>query len=296
MEFIQKCLEILEPIEPIPTGTPEKLGREAFKAVIFDIYGTLIVSSSGDIDKAEISSASLQKALNAGGFVIEAKEAEREKCLIDLLDRFKQEIDFQHSALKEIGHPYPEIEILQIWTAVLESVAYVKITKESNLKLMAFVFELLSNKIYPMPHMKKLLDGLLSKGKPLGIVSNAQFYTPVIMNYFITDFMYENEFIAGFDKDLCVFSYKMLRAKPDVAIFEPVVESLRKRGIEPHEAVFVGNDMLKDIYTASKVGLKTCLFAGDKRSLRMRNADTRVDGLQPDYIINDLSQLLEIVC
>jgi len=295
MEYIQKCLEILEPLLPIPTNTEEKIERGAFKAVIFDIYGTLLVSSSGDIDKAEISSANLEKALDAGGYQLLSANSSRDEMLLNLLDLFKAEIEKQHSTLKQKGHPYPEIEILDVWQNVFAEVDYIQELENASLHSMAFVFELLSNKIYPMPGMKSVLDGLLDKKIPLGIVSNAQFYTPVIMNYFITEFMYEKEFIAGFDDDLCVFSYKILRAKPDTAIFVPILEGLKKRGIKPEEALFVGNDMLKDVYTAHKSGLKTCLFAGDKRSLRLREDDERLAGIEADYIITDLSQLLEIV-
>jgi putative hydrolase of the HAD superfamily len=59
--------------------------------------------------------------------------------------------------------------------------------------------------------------------------------------------------------------------------------------------LFVGNDRLKDIYPAHRVGMKTCLFAGDQRSLRLREDDERVQGLEPDFIIDDLQQLLDIV-
>jgi putative hydrolase of the HAD superfamily len=59
--------------------------------------------------------------------------------------------------------------------------------------------------------------------------------------------------------------------------------------------LFIGNDMLKDIYASSQVGFKTALFAGDKRSLRLRDDDERTAGLKPDYVITELSQILEIV-
>lgn len=295
MEYIQKCLKILEPLKPIETGTETKISKGNFKAVIFDIYGTLLVSSSGDIDKAEISTAYLKQALDGGGYSLteNGSMSENDK-LVDLLKKFRQQIEAEHTFLKSKGYESPEIEIIDIWTKVLDKVDYV-IAKEANLKRMAFIFELLSNKIYPMPHMKQILDDLLGKKIPLGIVSNAQFYTPVIMNFFLTDFMYEKEFITGFDEDLCVFSYKINRAKPDVGVFDTIVEGLKERGIAPDEALFVGNDMLKDVYTASQAGLKTCLFAGDKRSLRWRENDERVKGLKPDYIIDDLNQLSEIV-
>lgn len=59
--------------------------------------------------------------------------------------------------------------------------------------------------------------------------------------------------------------------------------------------LFIGNDRLKDIYPAHRVGMKTCLFAGDQRSLRLREGDSMVQGIEPDFIVDDLQQLLDIV-
>ena len=48
------------------------------------------------------------------------------------------------------------------------------------------------------------------------------------------------------------------------------VGALGKNGVAPGEVLYVGNDMLNDVYAAGQVGFRTALFAGDQRSLRMR--------------------------
>ena len=53
--------------------------------------------------------------------------------------------------------------------------------------------------------------------------------------------------------------------------------------------------MFKDIYPASKVGFKTVLFAGDGRSLRLREDKEEVKGLNPDYAVGDLESILKII-
>ena len=57
--------------------------------------------------------------------------------------------------------------------------------------------------------------------------------------------------------------------------------------------MYVGNDMLNDIASAAKVGLRTALFAGDARSLRWRKGDERVEGVVPDLVLTDLLQLVD---
>ena len=63
MKHIEELLSSLEVLSPIDTGvSPSYTEDPAIKAVVFDIYGTLLVSSSGDIDQAEISTKNLNQA------------------------------------------------------------------------------------------------------------------------------------------------------------------------------------------------------------------------------------------
>ncbi len=296
---IKKWLDNTEKLEPIPTTFCPNLKTDSgqkIKAVIFDIYGTLLISSSGDIDQASLSGDNMRSAMEAGGFDLQS--CQPGVCTF-LLDQLQEQIAIQHNELRLQGHPFPDVDIFKVWEGMFAAAEEQKLLKRLGSESLVdtiFVFEILSNKVYPMPGMKEVLNALTLKGIPLGIVSNAQFYTPIIMNYFLTGEFTPRQDIELFDKDLSVFSFKELRAKPDTALFDPIKTTLEnKYKIQASEAVFVGNDMLKDVYTATNSGLKTILFAGDERSLRLREKDARVKGMFPDFIINDLSQLTKII-
>ncbi len=300
-EYIQHTKDFLDnllALEPIPTQKPTYIARdESIKAVVFDIYGTLIISASGDVDQAEISVDHLDKALQTAGYqwLGNAKEEHG----LQLLALLEEGIKKFQANLKQKGYPYPEIDIMAIWAEIFsyaQEQKWLMETEQADLKLHTVLFELLSNKVYPMPGMKDFLQELFASNIPKGIVSNAQFYTPLIMNYFIQNKVTNDEHVHGFDEDLSFYSYKLLRSKPDVSLFEALAKALKdKYNIEPHEAVFVGNDMLKDVWTASQVGFKTILFAADKRSLRERKDDERCKNLHPDYVIDNLMQIFDIV-
>jgi len=49
--------------------------------------------------------------------------------------------------------------------------------------------------------------------------------------------------------------------------------------------------MLNDIQPSGELGFRTALFAGDERSLRLREGDRRVENVSPDLIITDLRVL-----
>ncbi len=296
---IKKWLDSSENLQPIATTFCPNLktdSKEKVKAVIFDIYGTLLISSSGDIDQASLNKENMRAAMEAGGFDLSGCKNETYSFL---LDQLQEQVKKQHEELKTQGHPYPDVDIFKVWKGmfeVAESKGLIKLAGNESWADAIMVFELLSNRVYPMPGMKEVLQEITEMGIPIGIVSNAQFYTPIIMNYFLTGEFSTDQHIDLFDEDLSVYSFKELRAKPDTALFNKFIPVLNsKYNIEPSETLFVGNDMLKDVYTATKAGLRTVLFAGDERSLRLREDDPRVKGMFPDFIINDLKQLTKII-
>ena len=118
----------------------------------------------------------------------------------------------------------------------------------------------------------------------------------MLMNFFLDNDVLNSEEIKPFDPDLTVYSFKMLKAKPEMALFTRIIPVLREKyGIEPHQGLFIGNDMFNDIYPAGQSGFKTALFAGDKRSLRLRKDKKELAGLSPDMVITDLNQLIELI-
>ncbi|MBN2635706.1 MAG: HAD family hydrolase [Prolixibacteraceae bacterium] len=298
MESIEQLLIDLPKLEPIQTGTQAVFHKdESIKAVVFDIYGTLLISSSGDVEEAEMSVKNLEKAFRAGN--IEVIPSESVDALQHILHDFEYTIDICHREAKKNEVPYPEIDILSIWEIVLLHARRKKLIQfngEANVMEMTCVFEFLSNKVYPMPGFKATVEEINQKGLPLGIVSNAQFYTPVLMNYFLGRGVQIKEEIEPFDPELTVYSYKLGVGKPEISLFNELLPVLKnKYNLKPEEVLFVGNDMLKDIYTSSRAGFKTALFAGDRRSLRLRSDDERVKGLKPDFIVTDLKQIFEII-
>jgi putative hydrolase of the HAD superfamily len=296
---IRDFLNDLEPLRPIETEIKEKLSDiPNSKAFIFDIYGTLIISDSGDIDHATFASGNLLQAINKAGIPIHVNdEEEKTEFLKEILEKFKNTIAHIHTEKKENNIPFPEINIISVWEEVLESFSEegkISVPDDKDIRIFSFLFELMSNKIYSMPHMKEVLTKLKSQGYPLGIVSNAQFYTPVIMNFLLENEITDKEFIYHFEPELTFYSYKYGISKPDTQLFYNLKKSLKNHyGIRPEEALYIGNDMYNDIYPASKTGFRTALFAGDKRSLRLREDIPLIKNVKPDLIIKDLGRLLE---
>jgi putative hydrolase of the HAD superfamily len=149
-------------------------------------------------------------------------------------------------------------------------------------------FEMIMNPVWPMPGLEKLLEHCRSCGISLGIISNAQFFTPCLFEWLLQATPVQ----LGFDAELTWYSYRNGCAKPSPALFQKALRMLANRGIAPQHVAFIGNDMRNDIRPAWQTGFQTILFAGDSRSLRLREDDPLCKNLTPDMVVNHLNQLI----
>ena len=277
-----------EPLEPIPTDTVAKLPKlPDIKAVLFDVYGTLIISGVGDISLTESENRDtvIARALASQGIGIPFSER------AGLSERFRSVIA-QHQEKERLnGTDWPEVDIRSVWRDFVEDGDQL-CPSGKQLNAVATFYETLVNPVWPMPHLIEVMDTLRKSSLELGIVSNAQFFTPLMFEAFLE----KNVHAVGFQKDLCFWSFAHLKAKPGTALYEKAVWTLGETyKIQAHEVLYVGNDMRNDIMPAQRVGMRTALFAQDKRSLRWRKGDTSVDGIEPDAVVTDLRQVLDIV-
>jgi putative hydrolase of the HAD superfamily len=143
-----------------------------------------------------------------------------------------------------------------------------------------------------MPGMARMLRQLVQKNLSLGVVSNAQFFTPLLFEAFFPGGLPA----LGIPERFCTWSWKHGIAKPSSDFFQIAIERIKKEHLcRPKEILVVGNDMLNDVSAASRLGCSTVLFAGDTRSLRLRENDCECRKTKPDAIITHLDQLGRII-
>ena len=270
------------PLAPKPTELAPRLQRLSdVEAVLFDVYGTMLISASGDI-----GTDSKEHKIHAARETMDMFKIDTSVPAAELIRKLEQSILKEHATLKARGVKYPEVVIAEIWQDVLCGRPG---AEEIDVEHFALEFELRVNPTWPMPDLESALSSLRSHGVILGIVSNAQFFTPVILATLMNKSLDE----LGFRSELSYFSYEHRQAKPGSFLYQEARERFGAMGISPSNVVYVGNDMLNDVVAAGSVGFRTALFAGDSRSLRLREGDERVDGIEPDVIITSLLQLID---
>ena len=275
------------PLQPIPTDCASNVPRlEGISAVVFDVYGTMLISGCGEIGSATAVDSAEAAQLALTELDLHPKSNAGAACVRWL----KEAIHSDHTVKCSQGIDYPEVDICLIWQTVL-----VRALNEGLIKGMAdpravsVAYECRVNPVWPMPGLREVIAAMRSFGLELGMVSNAQFFTSLLVEMLLGQSLAN----LGFASKRCIWSYRLGEAKPALRLYQLLLDNMG--GIKPEQILYVGNDVRNDILPASKIGMRTALFAGDRRSLRLREDDPNCASVCPDAIVTDLHQLLNIV-
>lgn len=287
-QLIEHIRDHSKPLAPVETGESKFTAQaHGIKAVVFDVYGTLFISGSGDISLAENEdrSPAIMAALETAGFEILNRGLDWSGLFMQTLQSFRE-------ARHAESITYPEVRIVEVWQSLVDdAVASGSLKGSGDLQLAIVDHECRVNPCWPMPNLNLTLEKLSEMRFPLGIVSNAQFYTPLLFPALIG----RSHEDYAFRSDFCIWSWVEREGKPSTGLYEKLRKSLLSEGIDSSDVLYVGNDLRNDIWPASELGFKTVLFAGDKRSLRWRREDPDCRHVSPEFIITDLAQLFDIL-
>ncbi len=287
--------ELSEPLQIKPTDTEPHLEKLAdIRVIAYDFYGTLFISGVGDIgvDDGNLDSSIFMEILNGAGIQIKSSIAADKGFEIynRVVNRFIEN-------LKQKGIEYPEPDIREVWSEVLQVMKSEELVTfvDSPLlhKTISVEFESRINPVWPMPGVKKTLHYFKKLGIPQGIISNSQFYTPIVLEALTDSSLSE----LGFHPSLLHWSFEEQMKKPGLTFYRNYLKKLTtfNSTLKAEHVLYIGNDMLKDVWPAHTIGMKTALFAGDSRSLKWRREDPRCENLKPDLVITELSQLTDVI-
>lgn len=296
------------PLTPIATDAASRLqSLPGIRCVLFDVYGTLLVSGSGEVGTLlpDAEGDAFRESLAAVGVAValppEAAGARSDGSLTEERGRkaLTAAVAASHARDRADGVEYPEVDIVDIWRDCLAQLADEGLLPPPtgsdwgtlDFEQLALEYELRTNPVWPMPGAETCLASMRQRGILTGLISNAQFFTPRILAALMPAAFSD----LDSSNDVQYYSYRHRQAKPGLALYELAVQDLADRGISPHEVLYVGNDMLNDMWPASQVGFRTALFAGDRRSLRWREGDSRVADLKADVVVSELASLIECV-
>lgn len=233
------------------------------KAIIFDINGTLINIHTDE--GCEEIYRGISHFLTYQGIHIHRWA---------LRDEYYKIMDAQRSASVE---DFPEFDAVALWREFLRRRPEAcQALPEEKLRVLPLVLAEMYRGISRFrlrlyPEVKNILDDLAQRYK-LAALSDAQSAWAVPELRALDLDRYFDPIIVSGD-----YGFR----KPDRRIFQAALDGL---GVEPREALFVGNDMFRDVYGAKQLDLRTIYFYSNQGRNRSERAE-------PDYSIHQFAEL-----
>ena len=220
-----------------------------FRAVIFDIYGTLLDAAPGGVKPDLFTDPVLRDILREFGHEPPPSPSTELHAAVR-----------RHHAASVAA--FPEIDLRILWREILA------LEPGTDTAPLIEALEAAWHPATPMPGAAATIQRLARAGISLGLLSNAQCNTLTSLGG-LQDF---------FAPELTLLSYQHGIAKPSPELFQLMAERLAGRGISPAETLYIGNDPQHDILPAAAVGFRTGLFTGGKEP-------SISDSCTPDFII-----------
>ena len=226
--LIERIRSASIPREPIPTEVQAHLAPLTdIRCILFDIYGTLFISGSGDVGVAAAthSADAFSQALAACNIGYLEKNKTIGSCGLEL---YFETIRAEQDLARAQGIAHPEVEIRQVWQRIFENLMAEKLVESvptsETFSHVALAYECLVNPVWPMPGVIETMTHLRNAGMRLGIISNAQFFTPLLFSALLDS----DAPSLGIDEALTIYSYVLREAKPSPRLFQQVLDTLRR--------------------------------------------------------------------
>jgi putative hydrolase of the HAD superfamily len=223
----------------------------AIKGILFDLYGTLI-----DIETDE----SLEEIYRGIAHYLTYHGVYLHRW--EVRDRYYEIMKQQK---EESGEEYREIDVEAIWKSLLRQEGIrAPLARRRLATILAQIYRAISRKRLQLyPDVKRVLDELRPTYR-MALVSDAQpcYALPELKAVGLDGY---------FDPTIISAHYGF--RKPDARLMGKALDRLK---LGPAEVICVGNDMYRDIYGASQLGIKT-IFVESNQGAKSH------DNVTPDY-------------
>lgn len=225
------------------------------KAVLFDLYGTLINIRT---DESDLSIYEILSRYLTYHFIFISPE---------ILKKTYFEKIQQH--LSQSKESFPEVDVYKIFFDIMHSFGNKKYSQNTIIDISMLFRSLTIRRFEPFDGIYDVLPEIYRKNKT-ALISDAQWVFA------------ESEIkILGIDRffKYRIFSSKYGFKKPDKRLFNI---AMKKLGVRPEDSIYIGNNLARDLVGAKMAGMKFLLFRGECKTY---------NGFQPDGCFNEYHEL-----
>lgn len=287
-------------------AAPYSAPLEGIKAVTWNIYGTLLLISDGELLfthpqplRMEIALEKTIKEFNMWNSMTRKPGAPWKY----MLAQFEEVLEeAKHGRVKHTGEA-PAVNLGKVWEKLVRRLEMKDYEYDHEFygdvaafgQKIAFFYHKCLQSVGAMNHAAEVVERISHAGLDQALLSDAQ---PFTLDQIVRAFQSSKPMSPIgelFKLSCCTFSFQEGVCMPSKSMFVSCAERFEKRGVEPEEILHVGSRMRDNLAIAKQLGMRTALFAGDKLSFQASQAEVRDTKLKPDRLITDLGQLLRVL-
>jgi FMN phosphatase YigB (HAD superfamily) len=286
-----------------PRAKPHLVRLPGVRAVLWNIYGTVLAVSGGDLWLQHPNDFVMNLALD--------KTVQEFKMWGSMSRKPGQPADYMKLIYEQVldemrltsgGERFPEVAADRLWEAIIKKLFQKDYTFDANFygslneysRKVAYFFHASLQGTACYPGAAEALRSVAEAGLAQGLLADGQCFTRVQLQrgLAVQEPVNLDELL---EPGLCVLSYELRGRKPSDRLFRQALQALGQRRLAPEQVLHVGSRVAQDIVPARRLGLKTALFAGDRASLQATAEQLRESMSRPDVLLTELSQIASVV-
>jgi hypothetical protein len=275
------------------------------RAVVWNVYGTLLSIAEGDL-KFETATdfqlgIALEKTIHE--FKMWASMSRKPGQPSEYMREIYRKVLDEQKLAPSVGEKYPELLAEKVWESIIKKLQQKEYKYDAGIygpmpeycKKIAYFFHASLQGTGCYEGAASAMRGLYATGIVQGLMGDGQCFTPAQLGKHLANqdpAAILDEMVGPNDR---ILSHAYRARKPSDTLFGAAIEAMGKRGIEPSEILHIGSSLTRDVGPAKKWGMKTALFAGDRLSLSATSEQLKDPLYRPDRLLTELSQTPQLI-
>lgn len=287
-------------------ATPSAAPLPGIRAVLWDVYGTLLRITGGKFGCVPKDEVRLQIALektihefNMWNFMYRRPGPPWQS----IIGQYLNATERQKLAGVERRGDFPEVDLVDVWQSIIERLFDKDYQYDQGIygglrefsEKVAFFFHSSLQGTEPRKGAVQAMRDVSESGLVQGLLADGQSFTMVQLLRALSSQATLPPLYELFRPDTILLSTSLGIRKPSKTLFEYAASQLRSSSIAPDEILHISCRLQTDLMPAKAAGMKTALLAAERSGLEVRSDQLKDPAARPDRLLTDLSQLSSVI-
>ena len=308
-EWLAQRDDLIWPVAPsrVPRkAIPSIKPLPGVKAVAWNVYGTLLRITDGDLLLLPAQEIRMQVALEKTIHEFNMWQSMTRKAGAPwehLFTQYKNVLEEMQLTVPAKKGDVGQVSSTKLWRKLISRLEQKEYQydvdfygdSDEHAEKVAFFFHSCLQGVAEMDKAALVVKAVAESGIAQGLLADGQSFT---LTQLLRAFQATTKlpplgqlFAAG----CVVLSSDVGVKKPSRTLFAIAAEGFARQGLDPSEVLYVSNRWPDDLMIAKQAGFRTALFAGDKNSVQASAEELLTSDLRPDRLLTELTQIRNLL-